>query len=124
MMTENKQFELVLNDDGKPILIKRGYTRITSLEQIVDTLNDLNSTVYYHLDTIKKLESLLEEKVEPTYDDEYLDIDLTTKRCKYENTFICYKCGVFSTYFLDCRLMMGDEQYQRALQLGLVKEDD
>lgn len=123
-MTENKQFELVLNDDGKPILIKRGYTRITSLEQIVDTLNDLNSTVYYHLDTIKKLESLLEEKVEPTYDDEYLDIDLTTKRCKYENTFICYKCGVFSTYFLDCRLMMGDEQYQRALQLGLVKEDD
>ena len=85
-MTENKRFELVLNDDGKPIEIKGGYTTITSLKQVVDVLNDLNSTVYYHLDTIKKLESLLEEKVEPTYDDVYLDIDLTTKRCKYENT--------------------------------------
>lgn len=122
-MTE-KRFELVLNDDGKPISIKGGYTTITSLEQVVDVLNDLNSTVYYHLDTIKKLESLLEEKVEPTHDDMYLDIDLSTKRCKYENTFICYKCGAFSSYFLDCRLMMGDEQYKKALYLGLVEEND
>ena len=123
-MNENKRFELVLNDDGKPIEIKGDYTTITSLKQVVDVLNDLNSTVYYHLDTIKKLESLLEEKVEPTYDDYYLDIDLTTKRCKYENTFICYKCGLFSSYFLDCRLMMENDQYKKALDLGLVKEGD
>lgn len=123
-MTKNKRFELVFNDEGKPVSIKGGFTTITSLEQVVDILNDLNSTVYYHLNTIEKLKSLLEEKVEPTYDDEYLDIDLTTKRCKYENTFICYKCGAFSSYFLDCRLMMGDDQYKKALKLGLVKESD
>lgn len=123
-MTENKKFKLVFDENGKPIEIKGGYARITSLDQIVDTLNDLNSTVYYHLNIINKLESLLDEKVEPTYDDMYLDIDLTTKRCKYENTFICSKCGAYSTYFLDCRLMMGYAQYKKALQLGLVKEND
>ena len=111
-MTENKKFKLVFDENGKPIEIKGGYTRITSLEQVVDTLNDLNSTVYYHLNTINKLKSLLDEKVEPT------------KRCKYERTFICDKCSAYSTYFLDCRLMMGDDQYKKALQLGLVKEND
>lgn len=35
-MTKNKRFELVLNDDGKPISIKGGYTTITSLEQRFD----------------------------------------------------------------------------------------
>ena len=60
--------------------------------------------------------------MKPTYDDLYLDIDPDSKRCKYERTFVCNKCGMFSSYFLDCRLMMGDMQYQKALELGLVEE--
>lgn len=124
MKMTGKVYELIFDNDGRPIQIKHGFTELNSLEDVVDELNDLNSTIHYHIKTINKLKSLLDEKVEPTYDDYYLDIDMSTKRCKYENTFICNKCGVYSKYFLDCRLMMEDEQYQKALKLGLVKEDD
>ena len=75
----------------------------------------------------KKITDLLIENTKPTaYDggDVFLDIDLETKRCKYENTIICYNCEYHSSYFLDCRLMMGDSQYKKALSLGLIKSDE
>ena len=88
MKMTGKVYELIFDNDGRPIQIKHGFTELNSLEDVVDELNDLNSTIHYHIKTINKLKSLLDEKVEPTYDDYYLDIDMSTKRCKYENTVI------------------------------------
>ncbi len=103
-MTKNDDFVPVFDDDGKIIAI--GDNR------------------HWH----NQITKLLEENTKPTtttkpYSEEvYLDIDIETKRCKYEDTVICNKCAYYSTYFLNCRLMMGDDQYQKALGLGLVKE--
>ena len=50
------------------------------------------------------------------------DIDEETGRCKYEHTHVCldFKCDYYSTYFLDCRLMMEDGQLRKAKELGLL----
>lgn len=129
-MTENDDFVPVFDDDGKIIAIEDNrywHNQITNIEEVIRILNEQRQTIKMWCKGSKKITKLLEENTKPTttnrYSEEvYLDIDLETKRCKYEETVICNKCAYYSTYFLDCRLMMGDNQYQKALDLGLVKE--
>ena len=88
-------------------------------------LNEQERINSHFVQEINKLRKLLKENTKPTtsisYGDVYLDIG-DDKRCKYENTCICDKCAYYSTYLLDCRLIMEDKQYKKALELGLVKE--
>lgn len=128
-MTEKEYFVPVFDDNGKIIAIKdnRYYgVELTDIEEVIRVLNEQEQTIIMWCKSSKKITRLLEENTKPTTTDRgrevYLDIDCETKRCKYENTFICNKCSYYSTYFLDCRLMMQDKQYQKALSLGLVKE--
>ncbi len=129
-MTENTDFTPVFDDNGKIIAIddnRHWHNQITNIEEVIRILNEQRQTIMMWCKRSEKLTKLLLENTKPTTwssggEDAYLDIDLETKRCKYENTVICNKCGYYSTYFLDCRLMMEDKQYQKALSLGLVKE--
>ena len=112
-------------EDGKIIKVTGNYgDDMVCVEQLIDELNDLNHTRDIWMKYAKKLEKLLYEKMKPTYsDDVYLDIDEETGRCKYEHTHVCldFKCDYYSTYFLDCRLMMEDGQLRKAKELGLVE---
>lgn len=112
-------------EDGKIIKVTGNYgDDMVCVEQMIDELNDLNHTCNILRKNGKKLKKLLYEKIKPTYsDDVYLDIDEETGRCKYEYTNVChdFKCDYYSTYFLDCRLMMGDMQLKKAKELRLVK---
>ena len=129
-MTENEYFVPVFDDNGKIIAImdNRYYgVELTDIKEVIRVLNEQEQTIMMWCKSSKKITRLLEENTKPTttdryFEDVYLDIDMETKRCKYENTFICNKCAYYSTYFLDCRLMMQDKQYQKALALGLVRE--
>lgn len=129
-MTENTDFTPVFDNNGKIIAIddnRHWHNQITNIEEVIRILNEQRQTIMMWCKKSEKLTKLLLENTKPTTwssggEDAYLDIDLETKRCKYENTVICNKCGYYSTYFLDCRLMMEDRQYQKALSLGLVKE--
>ena len=99
-------------------------TEISTVDEVVDTLNELYDTVMMWTCNSKKITKLFKEAVKPTSsDDVFLDINIETKRCKYENTIICNDCDYYSSYFLDCRLMMGDDQYKKALELGLIKNE-
>ena len=128
-MTENTDFTPVFDNNGKIIAIddnRHWHNQITNIEEVIRILNEQRQTIMMWCKKSEKLTKLLLENTKPTTwssggEDAYLDIDLETKRCKYENTVICNKCGYYSTYFLDCRLMMEDRQYQKALSLGLVK---
>lgn len=126
-MTE-EYFAPVYDEDGKIISIKdnRYYNKeITSIEEVINTLNEQHSTIVMWCKSISKIKKLLEENTEPTANDRGKDVYLSigeNKRCRYEKTVICNKCGYFSSYFLDCRFMMEDKQYQKAKRLGLVKE--
>lgn len=128
-MTEKDKVIINYDENRKPISVtdNRYYsTEITSIEELVNIINEQDQTINMWCKSSRKIIKLLEENTKPTtYDrgDVYLDIG-DDKRCKYEGTVICHKCGYFSTYFLDCRLMMGDKQYKKALYLGLVKEND
>ncbi|WP_405285927.1 hypothetical protein [Methanobrevibacter sp.] len=96
---------------------------INSIEEVIEILNEQDKTIQMWTKNNEKTTKLLVENTKPTYKDNvYLDIDTETKSCKYEHTIICSKCDYYSTYFLDCRLMMQDDQYKKALELGLVKE--
>ena len=129
-MTENTNFTPVFDDKGKIIAIddnRHWHNQITNIEEVIRILNEQRQTIMMWCKRSEKITKLLLENTKPTTwisggEDAYLDIDLETKRCKYENTVICNKCGYYSTYFLNCRLMMEDKQYQKALSLGLVKE--
>ena len=130
-MTKNDDFVPVFDDDGKIIAIgdnRHWHNQITNIPDVIRILNEQRQTIKMWCKRSKKITKLLEENTKPTtttkpYSEEvYLDIDIETKRCKYEDTVICNKCAYYSTYFLNCRLMMGDDQYQKALGLGLVKE--
>lgn len=128
-MTEKDKVIINYDEKGKAISVidNRYYgTEITSIEELVNIINEQDQTIEMWCKSSRKIIKLLEENTKPTaYDrgDVYLDIG-DDKRCKYEDTVICYKCGYFSSYFLDCRLMMEDNQYKKALYLGLVKEND
>lgn len=127
-MTENDDFVPVFNDNGEIIAIddnRHFYNQITNIEEVIEILNEQRQTIMMWCKKSDKITKLLKENTKPTknlsYGDVYLDIN-EDKRCKYENTVICNKCAYYSTYFLDCRLMMEDKQYQKALDLGLVRE--
>jgi len=99
----------------------------TTVDEILDKLNEQDRVINHWAKSSSKITNLLQEAVKPTaksrYDNPiFLSIDLETKRCKYEKTVICNNCDYFSTYFLDCRFMMEDKQYKKAVELGLVKE--
>ena len=112
-------------EDGKIVKVTGNYgDDMVCVEQMIDELNNLNQTCDIWMKNAMKLKKLLYEKIKPTYsDDVYLDIDEETGRCKYEHTHVCldFKCDYYSTYFLDCRLMMEDGQLRKAKELGLVK---
>ena len=128
-MTEKEEYyKPVYDEDGKITSIKYGtyyIQEITSIEEVIQLLNEQKDTIRMWRKLSSKLKKLLEENTKPTAnhggEDVYLSIG-ENKRCRYEKTFICNKCGYFSSYFLDCRLMMEDNQYQKAKWLGLVKE--
>ena len=127
MMTE-KRFVLTENGDKKSVqeisLNGSVWQEYTTVEKLVDKLNEQYETIQMWVKSSSKITKLLEENTKPTaYDggDVYLNIG-EDKRCKYERTTICNNCTYFSSYFLDCRLMMEDDQYKKALSLGLVKE--
>ena len=129
-MTNKEYFEPVYDDTGKIIAIQDGryyHTKITSIDRVIEILNEQHRTIEMWCKSSKKITRLLKENIKPTTTDHgrdvYLDIDIETKRCKYEHTFICNNCDYYSTYFLDCRLMMEDNQYQKAVKLGLIKGD-
>lgn len=121
-------FTPVYDEEGKITSIEYGRyykQEITSIEEVIDTLNEQHGTIVMWCKSSCRIEKLLEENTKPTANDRGEDVYLSigeNKRCRYEKTFICNKCGYFSSYFLDCRLMMEDHQYQKAKQLGLVKE--
>lgn len=121
-------FTPVYGEDGKIISIKdnRYFNQeITSIEEVINTLNEQHGTIVMWCKSSRRIKKLLEENTKPTANDRGEDVYLSIgedKRCRYEKTFICNKCGYFSSYFLDCRLMMEDKQYQKAKRLGLVKE--
>ena len=128
-MTKKDYFVPVYDDEGKiTSIMDNSYypTEITSMERVIEILNEQEATIRMWCNSSKKITQLLKENTKPTTTDRgrdvYLDIDLETKRCKYENTFICSNCEYYSTYFLDCRLMMEDHQYKKALKLGLIRE--
>lgn len=128
-MTEKEEYYTpVYGEDGKIISIKHGTyykEEITSIEEVIRILNEQEATIRMWCKSSSKLKKLLEENTKPTANDSGKDVYLSigeNKRCRYEKTLICNKCGYFSTYFLDCRLMMEDNQYQKAIKLGLVKE--
>ena len=127
-MTGTDDFVPVFDDNGKIIAIndnKHWHNQITNIEEVIEILNEQRRTILMWCKKSDKITKLLKENTKPTkstsYGDVYLDMG-EDKRCKYENTCICDKCAYYSTYFLDCRLMMEDKQYQKALRLGLVKE--
>lgn len=127
-MTENDDFVPVFGDDGKIIAIddnRHWHNQITNIEEVIEILNEQRRTILMWCKKSDKITKLLKENTKPTtsisFGDVYLDIG-EDKRCKYENTCICDECTYYSFYFLDCRLMMEDEQYKKALELGLVKE--
>lgn len=97
-----------------------------TVDKLVEKLNEQEQVIVHWCKSSQKITKLLEENTKPTtnvrFEDVYLDIDNETKRCKYEQTFICNKCAFYSKYFLDCRLMMEDRQYKKALELGLIEE--
>ena len=113
-------------ENGKIIKVTGNYgDDMVCVEQLVDELNELDYSRDIWRKSHEKLKKLLYEKIKPTYSDNvYLDINDETKRCKYENTDIClhFKCDYYSTVFLNCRLMMGDDQLRKAKELGLWKE--
>ena len=126
-MTE-KRFVLTENGDKKMVqemsLNGSVWQEYATVEELLDKLNEQHETIRMWVESSQKIINLLEENTKPTaYDDGdvYLNIG-EDKRCKYERTVICNKCTYFSSYFLDCRLMMEDYQYKKALSLGLVKE--
>ena len=126
-MSEDK-FVAEYGENGKIVAIidKRYWNAsITSINEVLDVLNEQERINSHFVQETNKLRKLLKENTKPTtsisHGDVYLDIN-EDKRCKYENTVICNKCAYYSTYFLDCILMMEDKQYQKALELGLVKE--
>ena len=127
-MTENKRFILKETENEKRVqeITNNGYVfqEYTTVESLIDKLNEQYDTIRMWVASSEKITKLLEENTKPTaYDggDVYLDID--GGRCKYEHTVICYKCTYFSSYFLDCRLMLDDYQYKKALELGLIQDD-
>ena len=110
--------------DGKIVKVTGNYgDDMVCVEQMIDELNNLNQTLDIWMKNAEKLKKLLYEKIKPTSDNIYLDIDRETGRCKYEHTQVCldFKCDYYSTYFLDCRLMMEDKQLRKAKELGLVE---
>lgn len=125
----SKRFEVVIEDGHKFIRETRdnGYVwkEYHDIGSIVDELNEQYGTIMMWCESSKKIIKLLKENTKPTHnihgENMYLDIDNDTKRCKYENTIICSSCGYYSGYFLDCRLMMNNNQYEKAKSLGLVK---
>ena len=128
-MTEEDFFVPVFDDNGKIISIMDNRywdTEITDIKEVIRILNEQHQTIQMWSRSSKKITDLLKENTKPTTTDRgndvYLDIDPETKRCKYEQTVICNKCWYYSTYFLNCALMMEDDQYKKALRLGLVKE--
>lgn len=128
-MTKDNRFILTENNDKKCVqeisLNGSVWQEYTTVEQLVDKLNEQHETIRMWVKLSEKITKLFEENTNPTaYDggDVYLDIDFETKRCKYERTTICHKCTYFSSYFLDCRLMLDGYQYKKALELGLVKK--
>ena len=126
-MTE-EYYKPVYDEEGKITSIEYGTyykQEITSIEEVINTLNEQHGTIMMWCKSSRRIEKLLKENTKPTANDRGEDVYLSigeNKRCRYEKTFICNKCGYFSSYFLDCRLMMEDHQYQKAKQLGLVKE--
>lgn len=114
----------VYDDDGKIIEVTGSICKkkMVCVEELIEELNDLNQTKEMWMKSAKKYKKLLYEKIEPTYSDNvYLAIDNETKRCKYEHTHICldFKCDYYSTYFLNCRFMMEDDQLRKAKELGI-----
>ena len=122
----NEYFTPVYNKKGKitSIIDNRYHNQeINSIERVISILNEQQGTIRMWCESSSRLKKLLEENTKPTTNDGgdvYLSIG-EDKRCRYEKTFICNKCKYFSNYFLDCRLMMGDDQYQKAVKLGLVE---
>lgn len=129
MTKTDDDFIPVFDDNGKIIAVddnRHWHNKITNMEDVIRILNEQRRTIIMWCKTSKRRDKLLKENTKPTanvgFEDVYLDIDMETKRCKYEDTFICNDCSFYSSYFLDCRLMMEDEQYKKALELGVVKE--
>ena len=135
MIKEKMEYDYFIplrDDNGKIVsILDTRYgdnTKIDTIEEVIDILNEQYRIIKQWSKSSGKISKLLKENTKPTTTDGgrdvYLDIDFETKRCRYEKTLICNKCAYYSTYFLDCRLMMEDKQYQKALKLGLVKKDD
>ena len=128
MTGKEEYYKPVYDEDGEIASIEYGTYykhKITSIEEVIQLLNEQKVTIRMWCKSSSKLKKLLEENTKPTANDRGKDVYLSigeNKRCRYEKTFICNKCGYFSSYFLDCRLMMEDNQYQKAKWLGLVKE--
>lgn len=132
MIKEEMDYDyfIPLRDDGGKIvsILDTRYwnTKIDTIEEVIDILNEQHRSIKRWSKSSGKLSKLLKENTKPTTTDGgrdvYLDIDFETNRCRYEKTLICDNCAYYSTYFLDCRLMMEDKQYQKALKLGLVKK--
>ena len=130
-MTGKERFVKVMVEDSVVVheisLNGSVWHEYTSVEDVVDKLNEQYETIHMWVKGSEKITKLFKENTKPTCYDcgraVYLDIDSGTKRCKYERTVICDKCAYFSSYFLDCRLMMEDYQYKKALELGLVVDD-
>ena len=105
-MTENTDFTPVFDNNGEIIAIddnRHWHNQITNIEEVIRILNEQRQTIMMWCKKSEKLTKLLLENTKPTTwssggEDAYLDIDLETKRCKYENTVICNKCGYYSTY--------------------------
>ena len=129
-MTENNYFIPIYDNNNKIIAIKNKIfdSELKSLTEIINILNLQQNLIQQIENENSRFKHLLKENIKPTtkdgFKDVYLDIDTKTKRCKYEKTFVCYDCWYFSSYFLNCSLMMEDEQYKKALELGVVKKDD
>ena len=123
----SERYGPVYDDDGKIIGVTGSICKekMVCVEELIAELNALDHTKNIWREYEKKYKKLLYEKIEPTYSDNvYLAIDNETKRCKYEHTHVCldFKCDYYSTYFLNCRLMMEDNQLRKAKELGLWLE--
>lgn len=104
-MTEKR---FILNDDKDKKSVQeiglngRVWQEYTTVEELIDKLNEQHETILMWVKSSKKITELFEENTKPTAHDGgyvYLDIDCETKRCKYEKTTICDKCTYFSSYF-------------------------
>ena len=130
-MSEDDAFIPVYDEDNHIIAIKDNRydllpREINDMKRVIELLNEQDSIIKMWVKHGNRIDKLLEENTKPTtYDkgDVYLSIG-EDKQCRYEKTFICSKCAYYSNYFADCRLMMEDKQYQKAIKLGLIKEEE